>query len=92
MSPRDRGCSGRRPARGRALGLGGAVRVLRARHGFSQESFGFAAGLHRNYVGAVERGEVSPTLPTLQRIADGFSIPASELLALAERLTKEAEE
>jgi len=60
------------------------MRVLCARHGPSQESFGFACGFHRNYVGAVERGECHPTLLTLRRIASGFEIPLSELFALAE--------
>jgi len=33
--------------------LGRAVREIRARRGWSQEFLGFAAGLHRNYVGSV---------------------------------------
>ena len=41
--------------------LGRAVRETRARRGLSQESLGYVAGLHRNYVGAIERGEINPT-------------------------------
>src|SRR5215218_234452 len=41
------------PAELRALGA--AVRELRARRGFSQEELGFRGGLHRNYVGGIER-------------------------------------
>jgi len=43
--------------------FGRAVRETRARRGLSQEQLGFTAGLHRNYVGAIERGEINPTLP-----------------------------
>jgi ribosome-binding protein aMBF1 (putative translation factor) len=41
--------------------LGRAVRELRARRGVSQEELGFRGNLHRNYVGAIERGEINPT-------------------------------
>lgn len=50
------------------LRLGRAVRVLRARRAFSQEELGYRAGLHRNYVGAIERGETNPTFTLLLRL------------------------
>ena len=53
--------------------LGRAVRETRARRGLSQEALGEAAGLHRNYVGAVERGEVNPTFKTLLAVAGGLA-------------------
>jgi len=65
--------------------LGRAVREIRARRGWSQESLGFAAGLHRNYVGAVERGEINPTLKTLLLIVAGLRVPLSELVGVYER-------
>jgi transcriptional regulator with XRE-family HTH domain len=70
--------------------IGRAMRVLRARHGFSQETFGFESGLHRNYVGAVERGEAHPTLRTLRRIATRFDMSLAELFAFAESVAEEA--
>jgi len=64
--------------------LGRAVRELRARFGLSQEGLAFQAGLHRNYVGAIERGEINPTFTTLMRLARGFEITLSELIRLYE--------
>jgi transcriptional regulator with XRE-family HTH domain len=67
------------------LALGRAVRELRARRGVSQEELGFRSTLHRNYVGAVERGELNPTYGVLLRLCGGLAVPLSELVALAER-------
>jgi len=65
--------------------LGRAVRVARVECGLSQESLGEAAGLHRNYVGAIERGEINPTFRVLQKLARGLDLPLSELLARYEQ-------
>jgi transcriptional regulator with XRE-family HTH domain len=65
--------------------LGRAVREIRARRGLSQEGLGFAAGLHRNYVGAMERGELNSTFRTLLSFAAGLDVPMSELVAVYER-------
>lgn len=66
----------------RALGL--AVRRLRADAGWSQDAFAAHAGVHRTYVGSVERGEVNVSLDNLQRIARALDVPVSVLLAEAE--------
>ena len=65
--------------------LGGAVRETRARRGMSQEMLGIRAGLHRNYIGAIERGEINPTLRVIFKLARGLVMRPSELLALAEQ-------
>jgi len=65
--------------------LGAAVRELRARRRMSQEVLGFASGLHRNYVGAIERGEINPTFRTLVQLVHGLRLPLSELVRLYER-------
>jgi transcriptional regulator with XRE-family HTH domain len=65
--------------------LGRAIRVLRIERDLSQERFGNIAGMHRNYVGAIERGEINPTFRVLARVASGLEIPISELLARYER-------
>lgn len=69
--------------------LGWAVRETRLRRGMSQEELGQEADLHRNYVGAVERGEMNPTYRLLLRLARGLRTPLSELLDLAERRHRE---
>lgn len=66
--------------------LGRTVRQLRAVAGHSQETLGSDAQLHRNYVGAIERGEINPTLRVLSKLACGLRMPASALLAMAEQL------
>ncbi len=67
--------------------LGHVVRYTRARRGLSQEALGDEADLHRNYVGAIERGEINPTFRVLLKLAAGLCIPLSELIATAEQET-----
>jgi transcriptional regulator with XRE-family HTH domain len=76
-------------ARRLQLALGVTVRQLRGIGGLSQERLGYAAGLHRNYVGAIERGGINPTLRVLCKVAYGLRVPASDLLVMAERLAAE---
>jgi ribosome-binding protein aMBF1 (putative translation factor) len=71
------------PAELRALGA--AVREVRARRGLSQEDLGFRGGLHRNYVGGIERGELNITFRVLLKVASGLNVPLSELVRLYER-------
>jgi transcriptional regulator with XRE-family HTH domain len=47
----------------------------------SQEDLGLRAGLHRNYIGAIERGEINPTFRTLLRLVDGLGVPLPEVIA-----------
>ncbi len=61
------------------------------RRDLSQEGLGFAAGLHRNYVGAIERGELNPTLRVVLKLADGLQVAPSELHRLAEERLPEVE-
>ncbi|HKG38481.1 MAG TPA: helix-turn-helix transcriptional regulator [Conexibacter sp.] len=65
--------------------LGAAVRELRARRGLSQEELGFVSGLHRNYVGAIERGEINATFRILLKLERGLGLPLAELVRLYER-------
>lgn len=72
------------------VALGAAVRETRARRGMSQEELGFASGLHRNYVGAIERGEINPTFRILLKLERGLGLPLAELVRLYARNVGEA--
>ena len=48
--------------------------------GLSQEQLGELAGLHRTYIGAVERAEKNITVVTLCRIAAALQRPANSFL------------
>jgi transcriptional regulator with XRE-family HTH domain len=65
--------------------LGHVVRVTRARLRLSQEALGERAGLHRNYVGAIERGEINPTFRVLLKLERGLGVSLSELISLTEK-------
>jgi transcriptional regulator with XRE-family HTH domain len=65
--------------------LGAAVREARARRGISQEELGSRGGLHRNYIGAIERGEINATFRTLLCVATGLALPLSLIVLVYER-------
>ncbi|MDE7463061.1 MAG: helix-turn-helix transcriptional regulator [Muribaculaceae bacterium] len=61
--------------------FGRRVSEIRKSQGLSQEEFADRCGIHRTYVGAIERGEKSPTLNTIQKIADGLNISITDLFS-----------
>jgi len=63
--------------------LGTVIRDNRKELGYSQEAFASYCGVHRTYMGAVERGERNISLMNIIRIADALKMKSSELLALA---------
>lgn len=54
------------------------IRNLRREQNLSQEALADKAGLHRTYVGAVERGERNITLLNANRIAEALGVKLSE--------------
>lgn len=64
--------------------IGRVIQARRSRLGYSQESFADAIGVHRTYIGSVERGERNVTLKNLLLIAEGLKMPLSTLIAAAE--------
>jgi transcriptional regulator with XRE-family HTH domain len=67
------------------LALGQRVRQLRKRQGYSQEAFADAAGLHRTWMGAVERGERNLSFHNLVLISNALGITLSRLVSGLEK-------
>ena len=67
------------------VGLGQAIRALRDERGLSQERLSLDTGIHRNYIGGIERAERRPTLRTVATLANTLGVRPSELIALAEQ-------
>ncbi len=63
--------------------IGLALRAVREAAGLSQEGLSFEAGLHRTYIGAVERGEKNITLRNIIRVANALQVKASDILLAA---------
>lgn len=68
------------------VAFGSAIRRLRAVRAISQEELGNRSGLHRTYVGGIERGERNPSFANIVKIADALEVEASELIALGEKI------
>lgn len=61
------------------------VRYRRVNLGLSQEEFAEKCGLHRTYVGAIERGERNITVATLFRLAIALGCDATDLLVATKK-------
>jgi transcriptional regulator with XRE-family HTH domain len=69
--------------------LGDAIRARRAEIGsLSQEGLADLAGMHRTYVGDIERGLRNPSYRNLVRLAAALEVPLSELVGRAERIER----
>lgn len=62
------------------LRFGDKVRAERMRRGFSQEELGARAGVHRTYVGMIERGEKNITLLNIEKFARALGVRISSLV------------
>lgn len=62
------------------LKFGNKVRTERHKQNMSQEEFSDLVGVHRTYIGMIERGEKNITLENIDKIAKALKIPISELL------------
>jgi transcriptional regulator with XRE-family HTH domain len=65
--------------RGR-IRLGIRIRELRTAQSLSQEELADRAGLHRTYIGGVERGERNVSLDNILAIAKALNVSGSDLL------------
>jgi DNA-binding XRE family transcriptional regulator len=60
--------------------LGRNLRAYRKAHNLSQEGFAEIMGVHRTYIGGLERGERNLTLRSLERIATRIATDPLDLL------------
>ena len=60
--------------------VGRNLRAYRQTKGLSQEAFADVLGVHRTYMGGVERGERNLTLKSLERIAERVGLDPVALL------------
>jgi len=60
--------------------VGNVIRNRREDLGLSQDELGHLAGLHRTYIGSVERGERNATLSSLIAICGALQLQPNELL------------
>lgn len=54
--------------------------ALCKRPGYSRYSVGIAAGYNKNYVSDVVRGNITPSIDALEKLAAALDVPLSELL------------
>jgi transcriptional regulator with XRE-family HTH domain len=59
--------------------FGDRVRTLRGVKGLSQEETAHRAGVHRTYLGGIERGERNPSLRNIAAIAKALGVSISDL-------------
>ncbi|MET0399696.1 MAG: helix-turn-helix transcriptional regulator [Longimicrobiaceae bacterium] len=59
--------------------IGSVLRAYRQSRGLSQEALGARTGLHRTYIGMIERGEASPTIVAVAAILHVLGVGWREL-------------
>ncbi len=71
--------AGRRGKTAREV-FAGNVRRIRLAKGWSQEGLADRAGLHRTYIGCVERNEKNISIESMERLAKALGVDLRELL------------
>ena len=61
--------------------FGGNVQKYRKEKQISQEKLAEMAGIHRTYVGMIERAEKNITLRNMEKIAKALGVEIADLLA-----------
>jgi transcriptional regulator with XRE-family HTH domain len=59
--------------------FGNRIRDLRRARGFSQESLADEVGLHRTYIGAIERGEQNVSIDNIAKLAKALKVDIADL-------------
>jgi transcriptional regulator with XRE-family HTH domain len=65
--------------------LGKRIRELRLKRGYSQEAFADLCGVHRTFMGTVERGESNISFSNLVKISTALGVTLSEMLSGLEK-------
>lgn len=60
--------------------LGDRLREERMKQNLSQEKLAELAGVHRNYIGLIERAELDPAISYIEKIAKALKIKISDLM------------
>ena len=60
--------------------IGDRIRDLRTDRNLTQAQLGEACGLHRTFIGSVERGERNVAILSLRRIAKPLRVPVAKLI------------
>lgn len=68
--------------------FGRMLREIRRERGITQEGLAFESGYHTTYIGQLERGQKSPSLRAIMRIAKALDTTGSEILRRVEALEK----
>lgn len=71
-----------------AKAFGGAVRKARFKKQLTQEELGNLAGIPGNHVSNIERGENSPTLSIVVKLAAALGVSSASLVAEMEETLK----
>jgi transcriptional regulator with XRE-family HTH domain len=61
--------------------LGQRVRELRQAKGYSQESFADKCGVHRTFMGTIERGESNLSFQNIVKVAEALGVSLAALFA-----------
>ena len=72
--------------------FGELVRRLRLEQGLSQERLAELSGLHRNYIGAIERAERTPSIISADRLTKALGTTLADVFAELERSSDDPEE
>jgi transcriptional regulator with XRE-family HTH domain len=62
------------------------VGIARDKRALTQEALSLNAGVHRNYIGGIERGERRPSVVAIIKLADALEVSLSDLVTWAERI------
>ena len=68
------------------------IRHRREMMGISQEFLADLCGLHRTYIGAIERGERNITLSTLLKLAEALDCELTDLIPPRDKITDDPDE